>query len=144
MCDAGQRSSVMLSQPAQGPKAHWHFWGEAALDKAFKPEASRRGGGFKAMEFQGLSARIAIDVARVKEMFGRSEFSSFTALRITRSDRSMVTGPPVWAPCLPLSVGYELGSRLKAHILPHILFSTGVKHGTNHAVFGRCHAGPGR
>jgi hypothetical protein len=82
----------MLSQPAQGPKEHWHFWGEAAWAKAFKPGASRRGDGFMAMEVQGLSARIAIAAARVKEMFGRTEFSSFTALRITRSDRSMVTG----------------------------------------------------
>jgi hypothetical protein len=59
----------MLSQPAQGPKEHWHFWGEAAWAKAFKPGASRRGGGFMAMELQGLSARIATDVARVKEKF---------------------------------------------------------------------------
>jgi hypothetical protein len=59
----------MLSQPAQGPKAHWHFWGEAALAKAFKPGASRRGGGFMAMEFQGLSARIAIAAAGVREKF---------------------------------------------------------------------------
>jgi hypothetical protein len=59
----------MLSQPLQGPNAQVHFWGEAALAKAFKPEASRPGGGFMVMEFQGFSARIAIDVARVKKIW---------------------------------------------------------------------------
>jgi hypothetical protein len=83
------------------------------------------------MKLQGLSAQIAIGVAKVKEKFGRSEFSSFTALRTTRSDRSVVTGSTAWAPCLPLSVGCKLGLWPKAHILPHILFCTGVEHGTN-------------
>jgi hypothetical protein len=58
----------MLSQPAQDPNAQAHFWVEAALAKSFKPAASRRGGGFMVMGFQGFSARIAIDVARVKKI----------------------------------------------------------------------------
>jgi hypothetical protein len=34
----------MLSQPAQGPKAHWHFWGEEVFTKSLKAWASRLGG----------------------------------------------------------------------------------------------------